>query len=171
MLLELINLKKLRKAVVYAGIALLTIIVQNLFLADIRILGVAPMVIPVVVVAIGFFEGGVWGGVFGIIVGLVCDMTLNGAPVMMAVLFPILGFFSGALTIFYISRHLFPFFCMSTAAITITAICQAFEYIAFADTDILNVLLGIALQTVLSLPFVFAVYYPCRAVSRVDLSK
>lgn len=171
MLLELINLKKLRKAVIYAGIALLTIVVQNLFLANILVLGVAPMIIPATVVAIAFFEGGVWGGVFGIIIGLVCDMTLNGAPVMMTIIFPILGFFSGAFTIFYISRHLFQFFCMSSLAILITAICQAFEFIVFADTDILNVLLGIALQTVLSLPFIFAVYYPCRAVSRLDLSK
>lgn len=171
MILELVNLTKLRKAVIYSGVVLLTVIIQNLLLANIRILGVAPMIIPAAVVAVGFFEGGVWGAVFGLFTGLVCDMTLNGPLVLMTVLFPVLGFFSGALTIFYVSRNVLPFFCLSSLAMLITAICQAFEFIAFTDTDGLNVLLGVALQTLWSLPFVFSLYYPCRAASRLDLSK
>lgn len=171
MLLELINLTKLRKAIIYAGIVLLALMLQNLILTNIRILGVSPMIIPIMVVAVGFFEGGVWGGVFGLIMGLICDMTQNSASVMMTVLFPILGFFSGALTMFFISRRLMPFFCLSAAALLITAICQMFKFIVFTDTNVLYVLMDGALQILWSLPFIYAIFFPCRSVSRLDLSK
>lgn len=171
MLLELINLAKLRKAVIYAGIVLLALLIQNLILSNIRIFGVSPMIIPIIVVAVGFFEGGVWGGVFGLLIGLFSDMTLNGASVMMTVLYPIIGFFSGALTMFFVSRRLMPFFCLSLCALLITVVCQMFKFLVFADTNIMYVLLGGALQTLWSIPFIYAVFYPSRAVSRLDLSE
>ncbi|NCC67268.1 MAG: hypothetical protein EOM14_03590 [Clostridia bacterium] len=171
MLLELINLTKLRRAFIYAGIVLLVLLVQNLILSSIRIFGVSPMIIPIIVVAVGFFESGVWGGVFGIIIGRVCDMTFNEATVMFTVLFPIMGFIAGALAMFFMSRTITPFFFVSAAALLITTICQMFRIVAFSDTNIIYVLIGGALQIVLSLPFIYAVFYPCRKVSRLDLSK
>ena len=171
MLLELINLAKLRRGFIYAGIVLLVLLIQNLALSQIVILNDSPMIIPIVVVAVGFFEGGVWGGVYGLVIGLVCDMTLNEPGVMMTVLFPIIGFFSGALTMFVMSRRLMPFFCVCTCALLLTAICQMFRFIVFAETDVIFAVLTGAFQTLWSLPFIFAVYYPCRTVSRLDLSK
>jgi cell shape-determining protein MreD len=171
MLLELINLTKLRKAFIYAGIVLLVLLVQNLILSSIRVFGISPMIVPIIVVAVGFFESGVWGGVFGIIIGLVCDMTFNEATVMFTVLFPIIGFIAGALAMFFMSRTITPFFFVSAAALLITTICQMFRIAVFSDTNIIFVLIGGALQIILSLPFIYAVFYPCRKVSRLDLSK
>lgn len=171
MLLELINLAKLRKAFIYAGIVLLVLMIQTLLLSHIAILKASPMIIPIVVVAVGFFEGGVWGGVYGLALGLICDMTLNEPGVMMTVLFPIIGFFSGALSMFVMSRRLMPFFCVCACALLMTAICQMFRFIAFTETDFVVVILTGAFQTLWSLPFIFAIFYPCRAVSRLDLSK
>lgn len=171
MLLELINLTKVRKAVIYAGIVLLVLLVQNLILSNIRILGVSPMITPIMVVAVGFFEGGVWGGVFGLLIGLVSDITLNSASIMMTVLFPILGFLSGALALFFMSRRIMPFFFLSLCALLITVICQMFKFLVFTNTDVMYVILGGALQTLWSIPFIYAIYYPSRAVSRLDLSE
>ena len=171
MLLELINLTKLRKAFIYAGIVLLVLLVQNLILSNIRVFSVCPMIIPIIVVAVGFFETGVWGGVFGLVIGLVCDMTFNEAAVMFTVLFPIIGFLSGALAMFFMSRTITPFFFVSAAALLLTTICQMFRIFAFSGTNIVFVLIGGALQIVLSLPFIYALFYPCRKVSRLDLSK
>lgn len=171
MLLELINLTKLRKAFVYAAVVLITLLVQNLILSNITILGASPMIIPIVVVAVGFFESGVWGGVFGLAIGLICDMTFNEAAVMFTVLFPILGFLAGGLTMFFMSRSLTPFFFVSAAALIITALCQMFRIAVFSDTNVLYVLAVGVLQTLWSLPFIYAMFFPCRKVSRLDLSK
>lgn len=171
MLLELINLAKLRRAFIYAGIVLLALWLQNLVLSQVVILNASPMIIPIIVVAIGFFEGGIWGGVYGLVIGLVCDMTFNESGVMMTVLFPIFGFFSGALAMFVMSRRLMPFFCVCVCSLLITAICQMFRFVAFTDTDVVYAVLTGVFQVVWSLPFIFAIFYPCRTVSRLDLSK
>ena len=171
MLLEFINLAKVRRAFLYAGIALLVLMFQNLILANIHIFGVTAMIVPIIVVAIGFFESGIWGGVFGLVIGLICDMTMNGSSMLFTVLFPIMGFFSGALTMFVMSRRKTPFFALCACALVITAVCQMFGYLVFTDTEPWHVVLGGALQVAYAIPFVFALYYPCRAVSRLDLSR
>ncbi|MEG0035213.1 MAG: hypothetical protein RR743_00990 [Oscillospiraceae bacterium] len=46
-----------------------------------------------------------------------------------------------------------------------------FKFIVLTDTNAWSPLITGALQTLFALPFTFAVYYPCRALSRLDLTK
>ncbi|MEG0035212.1 MAG: hypothetical protein RR743_00985 [Oscillospiraceae bacterium] len=92
MLLDLINLERIRKAIIYAGLILLTLLVQNIVLSRIAIFGVRAFIVPIIVVAVGFFEGGVWGAVFGLFMGVFCDISMNDVPVLMTVLCPLIGF-------------------------------------------------------------------------------
>lgn len=171
MLLSLINLEKVRRAFVFAGLLLATIFVQNIILSRIEIFGVKAMIVPITVAAIGFFGGGIWGGVYGIIAGVITDMGLNSASIMMTVLFPVLGFFAGALPMFFMSRRLSSFIIVSLGALAITAFCQMFRYLVFENTAVGAVLLTAGLQVLWAVPFIFAIYYPCRALSKLDLSK
>lgn len=171
MLLDIINIEKVRRAIVYCGVILAVLFVQNIILSRIPIMGVRPFIAPIVVVAVGYFEGGLWGGVFGLIMGFFCDMSLNDSPVLLTVFLPIVGFVSGSLAMFFVNKRFFSFFFVSLGALVITAICQMFKFVAIADTNILPVLITAGLQTLWSLPFTFAIYYPCRALSGVDLSK
>lgn len=171
MLLSLIDLAKVRKAIIFAGVLLATLLLQNIILSRIEIFGVKAMIIPITVAAIGFFGGGVWGGVFGIFAGLATDMGLNASSIMMTVLFPVLGFFAGALPMFFMSRRLSSFIIISLGALVLTGFCQMFRYLMFTDTSAGPLFLTVALQTLWSVPFIFAIYYPCRAFSKLDLSK
>ena len=171
MLLDLINIEKIRRAILYFGLLLAVLFVQNIILSHIPIFGVRAMIFPIVVIAIGFFEGGVWGGVFGLIMGLFCDMSLSGASILMTVLFPILGFASGMLSMFFVNKRFFSFFCICLAALLITALCQMFRFLVFTDTRSAPLFITGGLQTLWSLPFTIAIYHPCRAVSRLDLAK
>jgi hypothetical protein len=171
MLLDIINIEKVRKAIVYCGVILAVLFVQNIILARIPIMGVRAFIAPIIVVAIGFFEGGVWGGVFGLIMGVSCDMSLNDSNVVLTVFFPIVGFAAGSLAMFSVNKRFFSFFFVSLAALVLTAACQMFKFIAIADANLLPVLITAGLQTLWSIPFTFAIYYPCRALSGVDLSK
>lgn len=171
MLLDIINIVKVRRAIVYFGVLLLVLFVQNVILSRIAIFGVHALIAPIAIVAVGFFEGGVWGGVFGLVMGLFCDMTLNDTKVLLTVVFPLIGFVSGAIATFFVNKRFFSFFFVCLAALVLTATCQMFKFIAIADANILPVLVTAGLQTLWSLPFTFALYYPCRSLSGVDLSK
>ena len=171
MLLDVINIERVRKAIVYFGVLLLVLFAQNIVFSNIAIFGVHALIAPIAIVAVGFFEGGVWGGVFGLVMGLFCDMSLNDTRVLLTVIFPLIGFASGAMAMLFVNKRFFSFFFVCLAALVLTAICQMFKYIAITDANILPVLAIGGLQTLWSLPFTFVLYYPCRALSGVDLSK
>ena len=170
MLLDLVNIEKVRRVIINFGLILLVMFVQNILLEHVTLLGVHAFIVPIAVVAFGFFEGGVWGCIFGLITGLFCDMYFNEANVFLTVLFPIIGFSAGAASMFFVNERFFSFFFVSFAALILTVICQMFKFIAISDSNILPVLAVAGLQTLFSLPFTLALYYPCRTLSRVDLS-
>lgn len=169
MLLDLINIEKVRRAIIYFGIILLVLFVQNILLEHVTIFGVHAFIVPIAVVAFGFFEGGVWGGIFGLIIGLFCDMYFNETVVLYTVILSFIGFLSGAASMFFVNKRFFSFFFVCLAALLVTVICQMFKFIALSDSNILPVLEVAGLQTLFSLPFTFALYYPCRKLSGVDL--
>lgn len=171
MLLDFINIAKIRKAILCFLVLLGVLLLQDIVLSRIEIFGVRPMIIPIAAASIGYFNGGVWGGVFGILAGLSADASLNGSSVMMTVLFPAIGFFAGALPMFLISRRFLSFFLVNLGALLLTAFFQMFRFLVFTDTAAGPLLLTLALQTLWSAPFIFVVYYPCRAIARRDLSK
>ncbi len=171
MLLELINIEKVRRAIVYLGVLLAVVLVQNVLLSHVSVLGTHAFIAPVAIVAVGFFEGGVWGGVFGLAMGLFSDMHYNDTQVLLVIIFPIIGFISGAVAMFFVNKRFFSYFFVSFAALLLTAVCQMFRFVAIENANFLPVLTVAGIQTLLSLPFTFAVYYPCRKLSGVDLSK
>ena len=171
MLLDLVNIEKVRRIIIYFGLMLLVLFVQNIVLEHATLFGVHAVIAPIAVVAFGFFEGGVWGGLLGLIMGLFCDMYFNEASVLLTVLFPIIGFAAGSASMFFVNKRFFSFFFVSLAALILMTICQMFKFLVLPNADILPVLAVAGLQIVLSIPFTFALYYPCRALSGVDLSK
>lgn len=171
MLLELINIEKVRRAIVYLGVLLAVVLVQNVLLSHVSVLGTHAFIAPVAIVAVGFFEGGVWGGVFGLAMGLFSDMHYNDTQVLLVIIFPIIGFISGAVAMFFVNKRFFSYFFVSFAALLLTAVCQMFRFVAIENANFLPVLTVAGIQTLLSLPFTFAVYYPCQKLSGVDLSK
>ena len=66
MLLDLIDLSKLRRAVVYGVLLAVLFLFQDLLLSAFTIRGVHLMLIPAAVVAVGLFDGASWGGFFGL---------------------------------------------------------------------------------------------------------
>ena len=106
-ILELIDFRKIRKALWYCLCVIVTISIQNLLFSRIAIFGVHPYFVPAIVIAIGMFEGGVWGAAMGLVTGYFCDMTLVDNTALFMVLFAIMGFAAGFLTEFLINRRFF----------------------------------------------------------------
>ena len=170
MLLDIFNIQRLRRIFIYLGFILAALLVQNSILDKITILGARAMFLPVVAVAIGFFEGGVWGVSLGLVLGLLTDISFS-SNVTFTILMPLMGFASGILTQFFLTKRFVAFLIISLCALVLGAVFQSFTLVAISGAGVVSVLLTGAKQVLWSVPMIFAVFYPCRALSQLDLSK
>lgn len=165
MFLDLFNLDKARRAVLYAIYLLLVLLFQNMVFSRITVLGVRAMFVPAAVVAVGMFEGGVWGGVFGLFAGLLCDLSYGNA-VLFAALFPVVGFCAGLLSRWFVNRRFFAYLIVCLGAFALTAFCQLFRLWVVLDQAGGPLFATAALQVLWSLPLAVPLYFPCRSIAR-----
>lgn len=166
--LDLINLKKLRRAALYLLFLAGALWLQFSVLARLDILGAGPFLLPAAVVAIGMWEGGVWGGVLGLLAGFCCDLAMTESTVTFLILFSVYGFAGGVLADYFVNRRLLSCLILSALAMLLTALVQILPLWVFHGVG-LDVLLPYALlQTLWSLPFAFPAFFLCRAVSGRD---
>ena len=135
MLLDLIDLSKLRRAIVYGLMLVVLFILQNLVAARVPIAGVRAMIVPSAVVAVGLFEGGVWGGLVGLVAGIFSDIAYANSVALFTVLLPTAGFFAGVLGKYMLHRGFVSFVALSLLALAVIALCQMFPFLFFLDED------------------------------------
>ena len=171
MLFDLINFDKVRRAIAWFGVLLLVLLVQNEVLSSITVYGAHFFIVPVALAAMAYFEGGVWGCVFGLFLGLFSDMYANGPAVLLAVVFPIIGFLTGTAASYFVNKRFFAFFFVSLGVCFVTAICQGFRFAVFDGTPLLPLLFTVLLQTALALPFTWLFYGPCRKLAAQNFGR
>lgn len=164
-LFELINLRKVRKAVLYLFCIVVSVWLQTMVLSRGGPAGVKPFFIPAMVVAVGMFEGGVWGGLLGLVTGLGCDLSYSDSTVLFTVLFTAFGFFSGLLTEYLINRRFIAWLLLAVLSLAVTAFCQLMPLWIFRGTAFRS-LAGVALlQCLWSLPFAALSYFVVKFVA------
>ena len=155
-LFENINIGKILK---YLLFMFLSLTAQNMVLGQIRIAGVAVMVLPSVAVAVGMFEGAAWGAVFSLVMGIFADMSFVENTTAFALLFPALAFFSGFVSQFFINRRFFAFMGLSAGALLLTGVYQMVRTLA-GDVWHASMLVTVAMQTLISIPPSALAYFP-----------
>ena len=143
----------------YALFMFLSLLAQTMVLKRFRILGVCPMVLPAVAVAVGMFEGATWGSIFSLVMGIFADMAFVENTVTFTVLFPALAFVSGFVSQFFINRRFFAFMGVALAALLATGLVQMLRTAAM-DVFSLSMIPTVLLQTLWSLPFAVLAYLP-----------
>ncbi len=164
MLWDLINREKLRRALLYLLYMLLCLLAQDSIFANLPLFGVNMFFLPAAAVAVGMFENGVWGAVFGLILGFLADISYNNTALFVAV-FPVLGFFAGVLSRWFVNRRFFAYVLVCTAACAFTAFFQMFGLL-LKGHEFGSMLQTAIIQLLWSLPMTAALYFPCKAIAR-----
>ena len=165
MILDLIDLSKLRRAAVYALLLAALFLTQDLLLIRITIRGVHALLIPAAVVAIGLFDGGLWGGFVGLAAGYFSDMGCPEQLFLYTVLLAAAGFFSGALGKFLLHKGFLSYMVLCAVTLGILTFCQMFRFLFFTDTAAWPVWRTGLLQILWSLPWAVPVYFPCKTIA------
>ena len=163
--LDLINWKKVRRAVLYLICIVLATWLQTMVLSRAVFLGAAPMFLPALAVAIGLCEGGVWGGVLGMAAGFYCDLCCADYAVLFLILFAVFGFFAGLLAEFFINRSFVSYLLLAAAALLITALVQAVPLWVFRSAAPMPLLRTALLQALWSLPLAALLYPVVRVIA------
>ena len=171
MLLDLIDLSKLRRAIVYALTLAIVFAVQDLLAARIPLWGVRPMMIPAAVVAIGLYEGGLWGGFLGLAAGFFFDMGYIEQTVLFTILLAVIGFFAGVLGKYLLHKGFLSYMALVLAAMLLLTGAQMIPFLFFTDTRDAAVWKTGLVQILWSLPWAIPVFFPCRAIASRPLGK
>lgn len=165
MLLDLIDLSKLRRAIVYTLLLAVLFICQDLLVARIALFGVRAMLIPAAVVAIGLFEGGLWGGFLGLAAGYFFDLGYTEQTVLFTLLLTAIGFFSGVLGKYLFHKGFVSYMVLVLTAMTLITLIQMFRFLFFTDTNAWAVWRTGLIQILWSLPWAVPIYFPCKAIA------
>ena len=164
MIRDLIDREKLRRAALYLVYILAAVFLQDTFFGSLRLFGMNMMFLPAAAVAIGAFAGGVWGAAFGVVLGFLADISYGYTALFIA-LFPVMGFFAGVLTRWYVNASLFADHVMCFAAFAVTALFQMARP-AYESGEIIVLVRDGLIQCVWSLPMAAALYFPCRGIAK-----
>ena len=178
MLLDLIDLSKLRRAIAYGLMLTVLFAVQNLVAVHIPLLGVRAMLVPAAVVGVGLFEGGVWGGFVGLAAGIFSDIAYADHLILFTVLLPTAGFFAGVLGKYMLHKGFVSYLVLGALTLSAVALCQMVPFLFFLDEEtkaFRAVLLGAGggwpvwrtglIQTGYSLVWAMPLYVPCKLIA------
>jgi len=169
MLLEIIDVDKLRRGILYTVIMLITLMVQEMVLSRLSLFAVRALIVPIFPVVVGILQGGWWGMAFGLVSGVLCDCMFAETRVLFTLLMPFLGFMATAAERFLISRKLVAVFSACVCALLFTAAIEIMRMMVLYEASFAALIKTGLLQTLYSIPFIFALYFPCRALSRRSL--
>ncbi len=184
MLLDLIDLSKVRRTIIYGFFLALVFILQDLIVFHVPLLGVRPMLIPAAVTAIGLFEGGVWGGALGLAAGYFADRDCANYVVLYTVLLPTVGFFAGVLGKYMLHKGFVSFLVLTLLTLAVITFCQMFRFLFLTGEDARQflalyldgprswpVLRTGLIQVGWSLIWSVPLYFPCKFISARPLGR
>ena len=168
MLLDLIDLSKLRHTIVYALLFAALFVFQDLLLSRITVWGVHAMILPAAVVAIGLFDGGSWGGFMGLAAGYFYDLGYIETTCFFAVMLALAGFFSGVLGKYLLHKGFVSFLALTVVTLIIITICQMFPFLFFSETvSVWPVWRTGLVQILWSIPWCMLVYFPYKSIAGI----
>lgn len=158
--------KTLIKVIKYTVMLLVLFVLQSMVFSRLRIMGIAPLILPVAVVAVALLEDATWSGAFGIAAGVFCDVSYSESMVFFTVLLPIMGIALGLLSEYFLTRGLLSYLLCCVLSLAAIAFFQMFAFLVFQDVNPQALLKTALLQSLYSLILAVPVYYFAKFAGR-----
>ena len=153
------------RIVLHALLLLGLYVLQVMIFSRLRILGVAPLILPIAVVGAGLFEGPSWGGGIGLAAGILCDIAL-GTTALFTIILTAMGMGVGLLSTYLLRRGLPSYILCVSAALALIAFLQLFTLLVYHGESPLALLRVAIVQCIYSLFFAIPLYYLARGMGR-----
>ena len=141
-------------------------VLQAMIFSHLRIFGVTPLILPIMVVGVALFEGPSWGGGFGLAAGVLSDIAFLDATVLFTIALTATGMGVGILSTYFLRRGLPSYILCVGAVLVLITFLQIFPPVVFHGEAPLTVLRVAGLQTLYSLLFTIPLYYLARGLGR-----
>jgi len=155
------------KVLLYAITLIIIYLLQTFVFAEIRLLCVKPLLIPLAVVGVAIFEGSMAGGVFGIFAGMLFDISYSQPLIEYTILFTLLGIVIGLLSDYVLSRRFPSYLLCCVIVLIIIAAVQVLGMALFSDAEMSDLIDVAWKQTVYSIIFILPLYFPVKAIGRI----
>lgn len=150
--------------------ALLLVVVymfQGAFFPYMRVGGIVPLLLPVVVAGIALYEGRDAGGVCGLFAGILCDISFNQPIGTFTVLLTVAGLGVGILSDTIVLSGFATYYLSCAAVLIVCAFVQMTPIIAMPHNIPTGIILATATaQTLYTLVLALPIWFAVRALGR-----
>ena len=158
------SLSMLKKGLLRLLLLLLLYFLQADVFPHLRVLGACPLLLPLLAVGFGLYEGGLVGGLWGLAAGVLCDLSVDGTFAF-TVLLCCAGFLAGFLGEFIMARGFLSLLLLAAGTELCAVLIQALPLLNAAEP--MQLLPAMGVQFLYSLLFAFPVSRACRGISRI----
>jgi len=138
---------------------------QDMIFPYIRIAGLSPLILPLVVAGVAVSQGRLAGGIVGIFAGIMCDLSLNEPVGLFVVLLTFSGLLIGTLADSIVSRSFAAYFLFCVGVLVLVAIAQIIPiYLSGVFPN--ELIMTAVWQTVYSLVFSVPVWFFVKGIER-----
>jgi len=139
---------------------------QGMIFTFVRLGGLVPLLLPIVVAGVALYEGRYVGGIMGLFAGILCDISFNNPIGTFTVFLTLAGLAIGTLADMVVVRGFVTYYIACGATLVLSAIVQMLPLMMLQDVP-LGLLLGTAIpQTLYSLALAFPFWFSVRALGK-----
>jgi len=154
-------------SIILHALLLMTVYVfQGMIFPQLRLIGLVPLLLPVVSTGVAVYEGRYAGGIFGILAGVLCDVSFNEPAAVFTVLLTITGLIIGTLADTVLTRGIATYFLACVAVLAVSAFAQMFPLLFFENVPPAPLMAVALWQTVYSLVFALPLWFFVRALGK-----
>lgn len=151
----------------YALVTLFCCVWQGLVLQYVKVLGVFPFVYPILAAVLSTLEGPLSGMIYSLALGVVCDLTISASiPCFYTLIFPLAGLLAGMLARSVLSSGFLSALVTSAAAFLLTGLFHGLIFVFTSHAAWAETISVCGREIVVSIPWVFPVYFLFRLVWR-----